>query len=343
MKRIELIAFLRGFAIFTIVLMHLCYYFHFNGLLGKIIQLGGAGVHVFFLCSGFGLYLSYLREPLNYSNFIKKRFLKVYSPYIAAVLLWSIWISATSRNIPWLEMSSHIFLWKMFSVKMDSSICSHYWFISTILQFYLTWPLLTKLMSFKYGIHSAFIISFIWTTLTSRLGYENLRPWGSFFLQYLWEFCLGMFLAKCLNMHFSSGKKEPPKWINAASWKWKWLIFGIICGMGLNAFMTLSENGMKAYNDIPSLVGYMSCLLFVYKAGYVSLNKAFCLLDKFGYELYLVHSLIFTISFEFLYNKLSMYMIAIIALCFAIASAKAFNTMIAMVRNKSLQTTPQFF
>ena len=38
-----------------------------------------------------------------------------------------------------------------------------------------------------------------------------------------------------------------------------------------------------------------------------------------------------------------MYMIAIIALSFAIASAKAFNTMIAMVRNKSLQTSPQFF
>lgn len=32
---------------------------------------GEAGVHVFILCSGFGLYLSQMREPLGFGDFIK--------------------------------------------------------------------------------------------------------------------------------------------------------------------------------------------------------------------------------------------------------------------------------
>ena len=331
MKRVELIAFLRGFAIFTIVLMHLCYYFHFQGALGKFIQLGGAGVHIFFLCSGFGLYLSRLRKPLSYMNFMKRRFLKVYLPYVVAVLLWSIWLVIISGNVPWLEMSSHVFLWKMFSVKMDSSLCSHYWFISTIIQFYLAWPLLTRMMKFRHGLFVALIISLIWTTLVSRLGYEDLRPWGSFFLQYLWEFCLGMFLAMKVNEGVADGKTEMPKWLGAKSWKWYWLLACVICGMGLNAAMTLSGGWLKAYNDIPSLVGYLSCLLLVYKVGCTFVNKCFVWLDKIGYELYLVHSLTYTISFKLLLDKLPIYVVALIALCFAIVFAKGFSMLVRKI------------
>ena len=33
-----------------------------SGVLSKAAAFGGAGVHVFILCSGFGLYLSYLKK-----------------------------------------------------------------------------------------------------------------------------------------------------------------------------------------------------------------------------------------------------------------------------------------
>lgn len=39
------------------------------------------------ICSGFGLYLSYLNKPLTYSQFLKRRFLKVYLPYIIIILV----------------------------------------------------------------------------------------------------------------------------------------------------------------------------------------------------------------------------------------------------------------
>ena len=65
MKKLEVINFLRGFAIFTIVLMH-CVQGYLDGVMHKAVSLGGAGVHVFILCSGFGLYLSYMNKPLGY-------------------------------------------------------------------------------------------------------------------------------------------------------------------------------------------------------------------------------------------------------------------------------------
>ena len=82
MKRLEVVDFLRGFSIFTIVLMHLVQGYPLSGFLMKASSFGGAGVHVFILCSGFGLYLSSLHKPLGYGKFLKRRFSKVYIPYV---------------------------------------------------------------------------------------------------------------------------------------------------------------------------------------------------------------------------------------------------------------------
>lgn len=87
LQRLEVIDFLRGFSIFTIVLMHLLQSYPIPPFLMAASSFGGAGVHVFILCSGFGLYLSYLNKPLTYSQFLKRRFLKVYLPYIIIILV----------------------------------------------------------------------------------------------------------------------------------------------------------------------------------------------------------------------------------------------------------------
>lgn len=150
-KRIELIDFLRGISIFTIVLMHLCQG-HTAGPLHKALSFGGAGVHVFILCSGLGLYLSYLRKPLGYKDFLKKRFSKVYVPYAFAVLLWGVWTMVKNGGFPLQEVISHLLLYKMFSVELDTSLCYPYWFISTIIQFYLAWPLIVRLIQFRGGV-----------------------------------------------------------------------------------------------------------------------------------------------------------------------------------------------
>lgn len=102
-------------------------------------------MHVFILVSGFGLYLSYMRKPLGYVEFLKKRFGKVYWPYAVAVLLWGMWVLFTSETFPVKSVLSHLMLYKMFDAELDVSLCYPLWFISTIIQFYICWPLTGKL------------------------------------------------------------------------------------------------------------------------------------------------------------------------------------------------------
>ena len=77
-KHYEVISFIRGFSILTIVLMHLLqgYIKSCPSVMIKASAIGGTGVHVFFFCSGFGLYLSYLRKPIGFVDFMKKRMLR---------------------------------------------------------------------------------------------------------------------------------------------------------------------------------------------------------------------------------------------------------------------------
>lgn len=52
----------------------------------------------------------------------------------------------------------------------------------------------------------------------------------------------------------------------------------------------------KLYNDIPSLIGYTSLTLIIYKAGIGIVNRFFCYTNKFSYEWYLVHILVFQVE-----------------------------------------------
>lgn len=293
-KKLEVVDFMRGFAIFTIALMHLVQR-NLSGVLNKAVAFGGAGVHMFILVSGFGLYLSYRKKPLGYLAFLKKRFGKVYWPYAVAVLLWGGWALLRSAAFPMKEVASHLLLYKMFSSELDVSLCYPFWFISTIIQFYICWPLIVRLVRVGGGNTSVSGYGLLisgWATVVGMLGYEDMRPWGSCFLQYLWEFVLGMWLA---DKYASSSSKVNALLEDPKNLKWWWLIGGVVVGMSLTGFMGWNGGILKLYNDIPSIVAYLSCLLIVYKLGLKFVNKFFVWASGFGYELYLVHSLVYVV------------------------------------------------
>lgn len=145
MQKLDIIDFLRGFSIFTIVLMHLVLIYPIEDLLMKASSFGGAGVHVFILCSGFGLYLSYLNKPVTYLQFLKRRFLKVYLPYAVIIIISALLPFYNTSSDKWVELLSHLFLFKMFVEEWECSYGVQFWFVSTIIQFYLTWPLILTL------------------------------------------------------------------------------------------------------------------------------------------------------------------------------------------------------
>lgn len=53
MRKLDVVNFLRGYSISTIVIMHLVGMLGISGIWEKAAAFGGAGVHVFILCSGF--------------------------------------------------------------------------------------------------------------------------------------------------------------------------------------------------------------------------------------------------------------------------------------------------
>ena len=285
-KRLELVDFLKGFSIFTIVMMHLLQGFT-SGMLNKALSFGGAGVHVFILCSGFGLYLSYLRKPLNYGAFLKKRFLKIYVPYILVVLVSATLPFYNTSPDKWWQLLSHIFLYKMFIESDMGSYGAQFWFLSTILCFYLFWPVIVcafeRLQKKKEWLPLVvgLAVSLAWATVVAILGKGELRIWNSFFLQFMWEFVCGMFLAK----HY----QEDPSFIRLPGYGA--LVLVMILGMGITGYAGIRGGLLKLYNDLPSVLGYLSVALILYKLLFA--NKLFVALNKFSYEWYLTHILAF--------------------------------------------------
>lgn len=290
-ERIYIIDYLKGVSIFTIVLMHLIqnYTIGIPNIINKMASIGGSGVHIFFVCSGFGLYFSYLHKPYSFVSHIKKRFIKVYLPYVIVVIISFVlpWILCLEDRV--VALLSHVFLFKMFVEKYECSFGGHFWFISTIIQFYLLFIFLCKIKD-KLVSSAKFLmicssISFIWWFFIYVAGLENVRIWSSCFLQYLWEFALGM----CLAEYVKTGKKIS---INKLV-----LFVCAILGIGIQAVMALLGNGLEVFNDVPALIGYGSLVMLLYNIHIVKIVGIY--LSKISYEWYLVHILTFSSVFHF--------------------------------------------
>ena len=314
MRKLDVVNFLRGYSISTIVIMHLVGMLGISGIWEKAAAFGGAGVHVFILCSGFGLYLSYLRKPLGYIAFLKKRFTRIYMPMAVLCVATAVWMACMGRE--WfIPLWGNLLLFKMFVPELESSMGGQMWFVSTIIQFYLAWPLIVKLFNTRGGVKLALIISLLWSTTVGLLGYAEERVWNSFFLQYLWEFCLGMKMAEIY--HDNPKALEVPRW--------KYLLTLCVAGVGLTGIMGFAGWPWKLYNDIPSLMGYMSLALIIYKVGIKPLNRLLEWTNRFSYEWYLVHMLVFDIIFYYIGHKAPITVVFVLCLLLSYSTAIAYS------------------
>lgn len=314
MRKLDVVNFLRGYSISTIVIMHLVGMLGISGIWEKAAAFGGAGVHVFILCSGFGLYLSYLRKPLGYIAFLKKRFTRIFMPMAVLCVATAVWMACMGRE--WfMPLWGNLLLFKMFVPELESSMGGQMWFVSTIIQFYLAWPLIVKLFNIRGGVKLALIISLLWSTTVGLLGYAEERVWNSFFLQYLWEFCLGMKMAEIY--HDNPKALEVPRW--------KYLLTLCVAGVGLTGIMGFAGWPWKLYNDIPSLMGYMSLALIIYKVGIKPLNRLLEWTNRFSYEWYLVHMLVFDIIFYYIGHNAPIAVVFVLCLLLSYSTAIAYS------------------
>ena len=321
--RIPAVDYLKGFSIFTISVMHLMMMMSgIPSVVMKLAGIGGTGVHVFFMCSGIGLYMSYLRRRTTFLEFMKKRFWKIYVPYIIVVFI--------SFLAPWMYRSdrvyalmSHVFLYKMFLPEYEESYGVHFWFVSTIIQFYLVFIPMCRIKE-KIKNNIAFIaiftvISAIWWVLCFCTGVTESRVWNSFFLQYIWEFAIGMVLADELN-HGKIFKLKGS------------VLFGFaLAGIGLQAFMAMKSEALKVFNDIPGLIGYTSLALLFMLIPVI--KKGAILLSQISYEYFLIHILVFTPIIRMFNGKnmIVQCVAGVVAIGVAIAAACFYHKLIRKV------------
>lgn len=306
----EEITFLKSFSIITIVLMHYLQSSSLPGIVNKVLSFGGTGVHIFFFCSGFGLYISYLKKPLSYAEFIQKRFFKIYVPYMLVV--------GVSALLPYMyngnrinAFLSHALLYKMFVPIYEESL-GPFWYISTLFQFYLIFiPLIRlkeKLRNPKAFGGLCFFISVFWWIISVQIGIAEQRIWGSFFLQYLWEFALGMLIAEYL----SAG--------NVIRINVKVLLVTFLIGIGIAGVAKIIGGFLVSFNDVFAMFGYGAFALLLYS--FKKLNLFVNFVSDISYELYLVHTLIFNTVCYFLTNRLA---IVFISLSVSVWVSIAFN------------------
>lgn len=327
-RKLELVNYLKGYAIFTIVAFHLITYYNFYNWPNTIrfaSTLGAAGIHIFFVCSGFGLYFSYLRNPISYTQFIKKRFLKVYIPYIIIVLISACFPFMYSGNDRLTAVLSHIFLFKMFSPIYVHSFGAQFWFISTIIQFYFVFYLLIYLKN-KFGIIKYFIgtiiISLAYGIIVGLLGKTEIRTWDSFFLQFLWEFSLGMMLAEYYYINKQTYKNARLSLVLILS------ILGFII-TGISGYL---GGVYKIFYDFTLLLAYGGLSLFIYLLNIKFVNEFFIWISKFSYEWFLIHMLIFKCMQSLLIGYIPSFLLFILVFLLSIYSGLLYHIILQKFR-----------
>lgn len=323
-KQLAPVNFAKGLAISAIVLFHLIYeYMEVPGILATASKFGGAGIHIFFICSGFGLTLSQLRRPLTWKDFLQKRLRKIYVPYILVVLV--------SALLPWMysgndrlgAVLSHVFLFKMFSRDYIISFGAQFWFVSTIFQFYLVFPLLERgrsTLGTRKFLPGCCAVSLGWMVFTAVLGIHTQRIWGSFFLQYLWEFGLGM----CLGALHHRGKLE--------GYKLSLPITGLVTAVALILYglMALGGGALAVFNDVFGAAAMGGICLLLYQIN--ALRPVFIWVNSYSYELYLVHILVMATCEHLLSPYLPNLAWCLLALVVTIPCALGYSRLLSLTR-----------
>jgi peptidoglycan/LPS O-acetylase OafA/YrhL len=288
LKNIPFLDFAKGYAIFTIMLYHALQKIPLPGMAQQAIIFGGTGVHLFFLLSGYGLMLS--KSSPTAGAFYRRRLTKIWLPYVLA-LTFSLVFSLAFGLFPdrWAAWCAGVGLYQMFSPDYIESFGGHFWFISAIIQFYLVFPALRWL----YGrfahvwqfVLLALVLSVGWWLIVFGLGKGDLRNWNSFFLQFLWEFALGMALA---GRYTRTGLNTLTDYV-----RWPlYLPLGLL-GTAVMVGIVLKAGELgRVFNDVPALLGYTALCVFAYHVAdkfVPPLRNFFQWVNSFSFSLYLVH------------------------------------------------------
>lgn len=293
--RLEYVEFSRGLAIIGIVLFHYLRRLDLTPLLSTSIEIGGSAVHLFFFLSGFSLALSYRSD---HRSFYIRRFLGVLLPYYLLVSM----VFLTTLVLPiyptdgWFAYLSHIFLFKMFDNELIGTYGGHLWFVSSIVEFYLVFPLLFVCLKKKGAwtfMTAGICVSAAYWVALYRYGLYSDYVYKDFFLQFLWEFAMGMVCADLLRRQGFKFWEVKPK-----------IAFAVFVASAIALFLLHVKTGTlgRAFNDVPLSLIFISLSIMAYHLVRDRLPIALGIvlwIGQISYSLYLIHMLCFALVMHF--------------------------------------------
>jgi peptidoglycan/LPS O-acetylase OafA/YrhL len=162
------IDYLRGFAIISLIIVHVLSYCLFIDKLNSIIIVSMPiiifsrfVVPAFIFISGFILYLKY-KSKTNIKEFYLKRFLKIIPPYVIFSLLYYLWNNFVNDK-------SGFSIADLTYQVLTANAHAHFWFFALIIQIYLLFPFVLyiyrRIKRKSLFVLIIFIIQIAWTAV----------------------------------------------------------------------------------------------------------------------------------------------------------------------------------
>ena len=244
----------RGIAVFLILISHI----GDKSGLRFFTPLGGIGVSIFIICSGYGLYKSYLKNGLE--NYFRKRFVGLLIPY---------WIMVAIFSVVNFESVGIVQILKWISLLAVPSI---FWYVQYVALLYIAFYLAFRFFKGKFGISLLLLFSLILFVVSKDL----LLGEQSF------AFVIGVMLAN----HNIQGNKIKIGSVGAA------MIFVGAVNLVLKQTELIRNANYLVANfngTMLKTVTALGILFLIYSMLNMNLLGVFTIAGKYSYELYLVH------------------------------------------------------
>jgi peptidoglycan/LPS O-acetylase OafA/YrhL len=172
-------------------------------LAARLLGMGGLGVPIFFVLSGFLIHYTYSRSTdQRISTFWWRRWWRICPPYLAALIAFALWGGFLWHSRGRQDFLYHLLLIHNFKDRTFFSINGSFWSLAHEAQFYALYPLLLALRR-RIGMQSLLVLA-----LTARIGISiwlMLQP-GRYaqdpsvllmLPRLYFEWILGMYVADC--------------------------------------------------------------------------------------------------------------------------------------------------
>jgi peptidoglycan/LPS O-acetylase OafA/YrhL len=258
-------------------------------LLVPFWHFGFAGVHLFFVLSGFCIHLRMARSKtaIDLKSYALRRFWRIYPPYWIALGIFGIVVPLVMRAAPSLrDLLLHATMLHTLDVRSFFSINPAFWSLATEEQFYLGYPLLLILLS-RLGMRrvllGALAISLAWRGAALLLlppTVENFLQWRvlvhGLFLPRWFEWLLGCWLAELAVNGSLRGKSRA-------------LLGAAVMLLGLAMLTRVNIRIDKLLSDALFGCGFFALTGAVLGAEKARTSALFRAIGRRAYGLYLVH------------------------------------------------------